>query len=173
MTADDLPWSVAALAAAVRGGERTAAEVVDTALRRITASEPAHNAYITVDAEGARRQAAVLDRRLAGGEDVGPLAGVPVAVKDVFDVAGLPTTAGSALFADNTAAADGPAVAALRRAGAVVVGKTNMDEFAVGPNQTAFGRTNCPADPARYPGGIQRGLGGHRRGGRGAGGAGQ
>lgn len=157
MTADELPWSVAALAAAVRRGERTAAEIVDTALRRITASEPAHNAYITIDTEGARRQAALLDHRLADGEDVGPLAGVPVAVKDVFDAAGLPTTAGSALFADNTAAGDGPAVAALRRAGAVVVGKTNMDEFAIGPNQTAFGRTNCPADPARYPGGSSAG----------------
>lgn len=158
MTAHPPPgYSAADTAAGVRAGELSASQIVKESLDRIRACQPLHNAFITIAEDDAATRAERIDARVACGEGVGALAGVPVAVKDVFAMAALPTTAGSALLSGRIAEADGPVVAALKRSDAIIVGKTNMDEFAFGPNQHWFGRTNCPADPERYAGGSSAG----------------
>ncbi|HKT97242.1 MAG TPA: amidase [Paraburkholderia sp.] len=120
------------LAAALEAGTTTSRALVETALERIAAvgGNGAH-AFCYVDTEGARRQADAQDALRRAGVTLSPLAGLPVSIKDLFDVAGEPTRAGSRVLADApNAAADAPAVARLRRAGAVLIGRTNMSEFA-------------------------------------------
>jgi Asp-tRNA(Asn)/Glu-tRNA(Gln) amidotransferase A subunit family amidase len=145
------------LAAGLRARSFSCAEITSRALEAAAATQSSINAFITLTDELALEQAAAVDRALAGGQDFGPLMGIPVAVKDVFDVTGVATTAGSRLFAGNIAAADSGAVARLVRRGAIVVGKANMDQFAFGPHQDDYGRTSCPADPSRYAGGSSGG----------------
>lgn len=157
MSETDLLASIDAVTSAIRTRRTSALEVVELALARIEADQPVTNAFITVTADSARHDAARVDAALRRGEPLGRLAGVPLAVKDVFDVEGQPTTGGSLLLRDSVADKDSAAVSALRGAGAVVVGKTNMDEFAFGPNQRSFGRTNLPQDPTRYSGGSSAG----------------
>lgn len=157
MSDTDLLASVDAVTSAIRSGRTSALEIVELALARIEARRPVTNAFITVTADSARHDAARVDAALRRGETLGRLAGVPLAVKDVLDVKGRPTTSGSLLLRDSVARRDSAAVSALRDAGAVVVGKTNMDEFAFGPSQRSFGRTNLPQDPARYSGGSSAG----------------
>ena len=153
----DQPASIAAFGAGLRARDFSAREMTERALGAAGASQGSINAFITITAEAALAQAAAVDEALAGGRDSGPLMGVPVAVKDVLDIKGLPTTAGSRLFAGNIAQSSATAVARLLRGGAVIVGKTNMDQFAFGPHQDDFGRTNCPADTACYAGGSSGG----------------
>ena len=157
MTEPALPPSVAAAAAALRAGEMSAVELASVSLAAIARTQPDVNAFIAVTEETALADAARADEELRAGRDRGPLQGLPVGIKDVFDVAGTPTTAGSAILREAIATADAAAVRALREAGAVVVGKTNMDQFAVGPHMEDFGPTNCPADTARYAGGSSGG----------------
>jgi aspartyl-tRNA(Asn)/glutamyl-tRNA(Gln) amidotransferase subunit A len=121
---------------------------VERALEAAHATQDTINAFITITDDLARAQAA---------EATGPLAGMPIAVKDLFDVAGVPTTAGSRALADNVPAHDADAVARLVRAGAVIIGKANMDQFAFGPHQADYGRTNLPADLDYYAGGSSGG----------------
>jgi aspartyl-tRNA(Asn)/glutamyl-tRNA(Gln) amidotransferase subunit A len=156
-SASGLPRSIAAVADGLRRGEFSAAEIAAAALAAVAASQPRINAFITVTEESALAAAHRVDAELRAGRDRGPLMGVPVAVKDVFDVAGLPTTAGVRALSDRIATGTAPAVAALAGAGAVIVGKTNMDQLAIGPNQHDYGRTNCPSDTARYAGGSSGG----------------
>ena len=137
--------------------DASALAVAERALAAARASQDTINAFITITEDLARAQAAAVDARIAAGEDPGPLAGLPVAIKDLFDVAGVPTTAGSHALADNVAATDADAVARLVAAGAVIVGKANMDQFAFGPHQADYGRTNLPADPECYAGGSSGG----------------
>jgi aspartyl-tRNA(Asn)/glutamyl-tRNA(Gln) amidotransferase subunit A len=117
------------------------------------------NAFILVMADQARRQARDADRDLAEGRDRGPLQGVPVSIKDLFDLAGTPTTAASRVREHHRAAADAAAVARLRQAGAVFIGKTNLHEFAFGTTNedSAYGPARNPYDRSRSPGGSSGG----------------
>src|SRR5712672_1568062 len=137
----------------------TSVEIVEACLARIEAGNPATNAFILVMAEEARRQAREADRELAAGRDRGPLHGVPISLKDLFDVRGVPTTAASRVREGHVAERDAPAVAHLRQAGAVFIGKTNLHEFAFGTTNedSAFGPARNPHDPSRSPGGSSGG----------------
>jgi len=145
----------------LRGGKTSAVETTAECLHRIEVDDPKLNAFILVMADEARRQAAEADRELAAGRDRGPLHGVPISLKDLFDVAGTPTTAASRVREGHVAAADSPIVARLRQAGAVIVGKTNLHELAYGITSvsSAGGQTRNPYDPTRNPGGSSGGTG--------------
>ncbi|WP_271614023.1 amidase [Bradyrhizobium sp. CCBAU 51627] len=135
------------LARAIAGGELSSREVVEAHLARIAHSDGHLAAFITVDVEGARRAADLCDAMPA---PVGPLHGVPVAIKDLTDTAGLTTTYGSVLFRDHVPAEDDVVVARLRRAGAIMLGKTNTPEFGFGAVCTnkICGPTRNPFEPA-------------------------
>ncbi|HWO73591.1 MAG TPA: amidase [Dehalococcoidia bacterium] len=122
--------TAAALAEAVRAWTISPVQAVEGCLARIDALDSKLQAWVEVDREGALRQARALAERVARGEDPGPLAGVPVGIKDIVDVAGLPTRLGAGRFAHYTPETDAACVARLRRAGAVIVGKTHTTEFA-------------------------------------------
>ncbi len=140
---------VADLVRSVRAKEVSAAELTETALDRIGRLDPTYNAFVAVDGERALAEADALDAKIAGGGDPGPLAGIPIGVKDLQDAAGYTTTYGSALHADDPPAqADSPFVARLRAAGCIVVGKTNTPEFGWMGNTTnsIFGPSRNPFD---------------------------
>jgi aspartyl-tRNA(Asn)/glutamyl-tRNA(Gln) amidotransferase subunit A len=143
----------------LRAGELTAARVTEECLRRIEADNPRLNAFIRVLADDALRQAREADKELAAGHDRGPLHGVPISVKDLLDMRGVPTTAASRVRDGHVASRDATAIAHLRQAGAVLVGKTNLHEFAFGTTSedSAFGPTRNPHDPTRSPGGSSGG----------------
>ena len=147
------------LAAAVRDGRRTAADVVDEHLATIAAREPELNAFNLVLADEARDAALAVDRRVGGGEDPGPLAGVPVALKDNLCTRGVPTTCSSRILDGWRPPYDATVVRRLADAGASVIGKTNLDEFAMGSSteNSAFGPTRNPHDPTKVPGGSSGG----------------
>jgi Asp-tRNA(Asn)/Glu-tRNA(Gln) amidotransferase A subunit family amidase len=139
----------------LRSGATDPVDLVESVLDAIAAAQPALNAFVTVDAEGAREAA-----RAARDEPPrGPLHGVPVAVKDIVDTAGLVTTMGSRHFAGHVPDRDATVVTRLRNAGAVIVGKTTTHEFAYGPtgDVTANGPSGNPHDPARMSGGSSGG----------------
>jgi aspartyl-tRNA(Asn)/glutamyl-tRNA(Gln) amidotransferase subunit A len=139
----------------LRCGATDPVDLVEEVLDAIAAAQPVLNAFVTVDADGARRQARALRDRAPGG----PLHGVPVAVKDIVDTAGLATTMGSRHFAGHVPDRDAAVVTRLREAGAVVVGKTTTHEFAYGPtgDRAANGACGNPHDPARMAGGSSAG----------------
>ncbi|GIL28357.1 Asp-tRNA(Asn)/Glu-tRNA(Gln) amidotransferase subunit GatA [Actinocatenispora comari] len=143
------------LGAAIAAGETSAVEVTRAHLDRIDAVDPAVHAFLHVAGESAVAQAAEVDRRIAAGEKLGPLAGVPVAVKDVVVTQDMPTTAGSKILEHWLPPYDATLVRRLREAGLVVLGKTNMDEFAMGSSTeySAYGPTRNPWDTGRIPGG--------------------
>jgi aspartyl-tRNA(Asn)/glutamyl-tRNA(Gln) amidotransferase subunit A len=148
------------IATQVRSGKVTAASVVEDCLTGLAQREAPINAVTRVLAERARREAAQVDAMIAAGKDPGPLAGVPYGVKDLFDVAGLPTTAGSAIYAEAPpAGADAEAIVRLRQAGAVLAATLNMDEFAYGfaTINAVHGTTRNPHDPSRLAGGSSGG----------------
>lgn len=147
--------SAAELAGLMVRGESSAAEVTQAHLDRITAVDDRVHAFLHVDTEGALDAARAVDARRAAGEPLGPLAGVPVAVKDVLTTKGIPTTAGSRILAGWRPPYDSTIVRRLRAAGTVMLGKTNMDEFAMGSSTeySAFGPTHNPWDLSRIPGG--------------------
>jgi Asp-tRNA(Asn)/Glu-tRNA(Gln) amidotransferase A subunit family amidase len=144
---------------ALRTGARTSAELTESALAAIAADNPRLNAFILVTADLARRQAAAADDERRRGIDRGPLHGIPISLKDLVDVAGLPTTAASRVRAGHVAAVDAPLVTRLRDAGAVIVGKTNLHEFALGTTSeaSAYGPVLHPRDVSRSPGGSSGG----------------
>jgi aspartyl-tRNA(Asn)/glutamyl-tRNA(Gln) amidotransferase subunit A len=143
----------------LRSGELTAQAITDQCLDRIETDDRRLNAFIRVMADDARAQAAAADRELAAGIDRGPLHGVPISIKDLIDIRGVPTTAASRVRDGHIAERDAPAVAHLRQAGAVLVGKTNLHEFAFGTTNedSAFGPARNPHDLSRSPGGSSGG----------------
>nr|WP_305782977.1 MULTISPECIES: Asp-tRNA(Asn)/Glu-tRNA(Gln) amidotransferase subunit GatA [Actinoplanes] len=143
------------IAGLIASGEASAVEVATAHLDRIAAVDERVHAFLHVDREGALAAAAEVDAKRSRGEELGPLAGVPVAVKDVIATRGVPTTAASKILEGWKPPYDATIVERLRAAGTVSLGKTNMDEFAMGSSTeySAYGPTNNPWDLGRIPGG--------------------
>ncbi len=150
------------LAQLIRTRQLSSRELLELYLGRMDRLDPVLNAVVTVDADRARADAARADQLTAAGDPdaaIGPLHGLPMTVKDAIEVGGIRSTGGSPALSDHVPTADAPAVARLRRAGAVIFGKTNVPEWS-GDIQTfnpLFGTTNNPWDPTRTPGGSSGG----------------
>ncbi len=152
--------SLTDLANSVRSRTISARELTEMALDRIETLNPRFNAFVALNPERALADAAALDEVIAKGGNPGPLAGIPLAVKDNHDAVGFRTTHGAPVLADAPlATADSPFVARLRAAGCIIVGKTNMPEFASSSNTTnaVFGPTANPFNTAHGPGGSSGG----------------
>ena len=153
------PWSVSSIRAALESKKVGAQELTSDFLARIEKQNPYLNAFLTLSVERALAQAARIDQMLARGEPLPPLAGVPVAIKDVLSTRGIRTTCGSRILENYFPPYDATAVERLERAGAVLLGKTNCDEFAMGSSNenSAYGPVRNPVAPDRVPGGSSGG----------------
>src|SRR5882672_9135006 len=159
LTVDELTHflSIPALGARYRDRSLSPVAITRQALDRIATLDRSLNSFITVCADESLAQAAAAERELAAGRDRGSLQGVPVAVKDLIDVAGVPTTYASRADSPRMPAADAALVRRLKEAGAVILGKTNLLEYAYGAVHPDFGQTNNPWDPKRTSGGSSGG----------------
>ncbi|CAB4937260.1 unannotated protein [freshwater metagenome] len=153
--ADLIRFTASETAAAISAGEVSAVEVAQAHLDRIAAVDGRVHAFLHVDTEGALEAAAAVDASRAAGERLSPLAGVPLALKDVLTQRGIPTTCGSRILEGWRPPYDSTVTARLKAAGVVILGKTNMDEFAMGSSteHSAYGPTHNPWDLDRIPGG--------------------
>ena len=145
--------------AGLRAGDFAARDLFDAVQRRAAVTEAHLHAYLTIDHDGARSAADAADAAFAAGTDLGPLHGIPLALKDNMVTKGIDTTASSKILAGWKPPYDGTVVARLRAGGAVITGKTNLDEFAMGSSteNSAFGATRNPWDTDRVPGGSSGG----------------
>jgi len=162
MKSDELcSLSAARLAALIAKREVSPVEVLDATLARIDRLEPKLNCFVTVLRDEARAAAQEAERAIAAGNYRGPLHGIPVALKDIFELAGSRTTASSKIMAAHVSQSDCTVARRLKDAGAVIVGKTNLHEFAIGvtTNNPHFGPTRNPWDTSRIPGGSSGGSG--------------
>jgi aspartyl-tRNA(Asn)/glutamyl-tRNA(Gln) amidotransferase subunit A len=151
--------SATQIAADVRSGSSSASAELERSLKVIGERNDELNVFLYVDESGARQAAAAIDERVARGEDVGPLAGVPIAIKDNMCQVGIPTTCSSKILEDWRPPYNATVIERIVAAGAVPVGKTNLDEFAMGSSteNSAYGPTRNPLDPSRVPGGSSGG----------------
>lgn len=156
-----VPGNIAEAAALIRSREVTCRELIDGYLGRIELAEPAINAFITIAAQQARDSADAADAMLRAGCPLGPLHGLPLGVKDNIDTAGIRTTSGSGMLREKVPSRDATVVDRLKRAGAIVIGKTNLHEFAWGGSteNEHFGATRNPWDIARNAAGSSGGSG--------------
>lgn len=154
-----LSMTAVELAAAIKRKEVTVEEAVLAVLDRIEKKDSLYNCYVTVDRQGALKQAGEVQQKIDAGELTGPLAGVPVAIKDNMCTEGLLTTCSSRILGNFVPTFSAEAVLNLQKAGAVILGKTNMDEFAMGSTTetSAFGETRNPWNPEHVPGGSSGG----------------
>lgn len=154
-----LSLSAVALGAAIKDGKTTAKEAVEAVFEQIEASESSYHCYVTLDREAALARAAEVQKKTESGELTGPLAGVPVAIKDNLCTEGILTTCSSRILENFIPTFSAEAVLNLERAGAVLIGKTNMDEFAMGSTTETsyYGVTRNPHDPEHVPGGSSGG----------------
>jgi Asp-tRNA(Asn)/Glu-tRNA(Gln) amidotransferase A subunit family amidase len=161
MSPDVAHMTAVGIARRIRDGDLSPVEVVDATLEAIEERNERTNAFVTVTDERAREAAERAERAVESGEILGPLHGVPVAIKDLDDVAGVRTTSGSLLFEDRVAEENSPFVDRLLEAGAIVVGKTNTPEFGLGctTDNRVAGPTGTPFDPDRVSGGSSGGAG--------------
>ena len=156
---DLLNMTAVSLGAAIKNKEVTVREAAEAVLARIEDKEKEYHCYVTVDKEGALKQADEVQKKIDAGELTGPLAGVPVAIKDNMCTEGLLTTCSSKILGNFIPTFSSEAVLNLQKAGAVILGKTNMDEFAMGSTTetSAFGVTKNPWNPEHVPGGSSGG----------------
>lgn len=156
---DILSYTAVELAKAIKAGKITAVEAMQAVLEQIEKQEPTIHAYITVDKETAMQKAEEAQQKIEAGELIGPLAGVPVAIKDNICTEGMLTTCASKILHNFIPTYSAEAVLHLEKAGAVIIGKTNMDEFAMGSTTetSAFGVTRNPWNTEHVPGGSSGG----------------
>ena len=154
-----IEMTAAQLSAAIREGKTTAVEAAEAVLAQIEKEDKNYNCYVTVDRDGALTQARAVQAKIEAGELTGPLAGVPVAVKDNICTEGLRTTCSSKILHNFVPTYTAEAVKNLQKAGAVILGKTNMDEFAMGSTTetSAYGSTKNPRNLEHVPGGSSGG----------------
>src|SRR5437870_6318236 len=152
-------WTIDGVKEALAAKKISAREQAADFYKRIEARNPELNAFLTLSKERARRQTDKIDALVAGGKPLPPLAGVPVAIKDVISTRGIKTTCGSKILQNYIPPYDATAVERLEAAGAVILGKTNCDEFAMGSSNenSAYGPVRNPRDKSRVPGGSSGG----------------
>ena len=160
MPDDPALWPATRQAAAIRAGQLRSADLLERYAERIERINPGLNAVVTLDLEGARAAARAADAAVARGDDLGPLHGLPVTIKDAIETAGMRSTGGAVELRDNVPARDAPVVRALREAGAIIFGKTNVPRWSA-DGQTfneIFGTTVNPWNSDRVPGGSSGGA---------------
>lgn len=154
-----LDYTATKLAAKIKAGEISAIDATKAVLKQIEETEVLYNCYVTIDKEGALKQAEEVQSKIESGKVVSPLAGVPVAIKDNICTEGMLTTCSSKILGNFIPTFSAEAVVNLKNAGAVIIGKTNMDEFAMGSTTetSAYGVTRNPRNPEHVPGGSSGG----------------